>query len=186
MCRRKSPAIGYALLVASPALAASDMPTSDTTLAPPTEQDSAIGKDTGMKHADSMALPSLRPGRSANSAQSADTDVYALGGMKARSGLDEDLGSVSNIIVRADGKVRAVVVDSDEGGIFSDARKVAVDWSKVTLVPDHDRLTVHLSRKELQDAAPYESGKRVKIAGASQDVSYRASDVNGAGSSDKD
>lgn len=99
-------------------------------------------------------------------------EVQGILGKEVRSGGDENMGRIIDVIVDRSGQVRAAIIDV--GGFLGvGSRKVAVAWNALRFPPDSndprkvDRIGLDLSREQVQAAPEYKEDKPVVVLGAS-------------------
>jgi hypothetical protein len=96
-------------------------------------------------------------------------EVLGILGKEVRSGADENMGRIVDVIVDRSGQVRAAIIDF--GGFLGvGSRKIAVAWSALRFPPDAkkvERIGLELTRDQLQAAPEYKEGKPVVVLGAS-------------------
>jgi hypothetical protein len=98
-------------------------------------------------------------------------EVQGILGKEVRSGANENMGRVVDVIVDRSGQVRAAVIDF--GGFLGVGnRRVAVAWSALRFPPDPNdpkkvgRIVLDLTRDQVQAAPEYKEDKPV-VLGAS-------------------
>ena len=152
-----------AALAAMPALAQqSTSPASPDKSAQPTQTMPAQPSQTPTMPAQPSQTQTSQPSRSFVDAQSSDQWLGStLIGLKVSAG-DENIGSISDLLVDKDGKVVAAVIGV--GGFLGIGKKnVAVPFEALTLSrnPDgNEQATIRLSKTELEkapDFKPYEA-----------------------------
>jgi len=96
-------------------------------------------------------------------------EVQGILGREVRSAADEDMGRIVDVIVDADGRARAAIIDF--GGFLGvGSRKIAVDWKALHFVPTASRpygIVLELTRDQVKPAPEYKEGKPVVVLGAS-------------------
>jgi PRC-barrel domain len=99
-------------------------------------------------------------------------EVQGILGKEVRSGADENMGRIVDVIVDRSGQVRAVIIDF--GGFLGVGnRKVAVAWNALRFSPDSNdpkkvgRIGLDLNRAQVQAAPEYKEDKPVVVLGAS-------------------
>jgi hypothetical protein len=99
-------------------------------------------------------------------------EVQSILGKEVRSGANENMGRIIDVIVDRSGQVRAAIIDF--GGFLGVGnRKVAVAWNALRFPPDpHDptkveRIGLDLTREQVQAAPEYKEDKPVVVLGAS-------------------
>ena len=102
-------------------------------------------------------------------------EVQGILGKEVRSGADQDMGRIVDVIVDRSGEVRAVIIDF--GGFLGVGnRKVAVAWTALRFSPDPKdpkkvgRIGLDLTREQVQAAPEYKEDKPVVVLGASGGV----------------
>jgi hypothetical protein len=83
-------------------------------------------------------------------------EVIGVLGKKVRGPNGEDMGRVVDVLVDAEGKPRAAIIDF--GGFLGvGSRKIAIDWTSLQVNPAERDMPVHLglSRAEVQAAPEY-------------------------------
>lgn len=99
-------------------------------------------------------------------------EVQGILGKQVRSGANEDMGRIIDVIVDRSGQVRAAIIDF--GGFLGVGnRRIAVAWNALRFPPDPkdptkvDRIGLDLSREQVQAAPEYREDKPVVVLGAS-------------------
>jgi hypothetical protein len=96
-------------------------------------------------------------------------EVQGILGKEVRSGADEDMGRIIDVIVDRSGQVRAAIIDF--GGFLGvGSRKIAVAWNALRFPPEAkkvERIGLELTRSQLQAAPEYKEDKPVVVLGAS-------------------
>jgi hypothetical protein len=99
-------------------------------------------------------------------------EVQSILGKEVRSGANENMGRIIDVIVDRSGQVRAAIIDF--GGFLGVGnRKVAVAWNALRFPPDPhdptkvDRIGLDLTREQVQAAPEYKEDKPVVVLGAS-------------------
>jgi hypothetical protein len=96
-------------------------------------------------------------------------DAQGILGRDVRSPADENMGRIADVVVDRAGQVRAAVIDF--GGFLGvGSRKIAVDWSALHFaraIDKGDRITLELTRDQVNAAPEYKEGKPVVVLGAS-------------------
>jgi hypothetical protein len=99
-------------------------------------------------------------------------EVQGILGKEVRSGANENMGRIIDVIVDRSGQVRAAIIDF--GGFLGVGnRKVAVAWNALRFPPDPndptkvDRIGLDLTREQVQAAPEYKEDKPVVVLGAS-------------------
>ena len=99
-------------------------------------------------------------------------EVQGILGKEVRSGANENMGRIVDVIVDRGGQVRAAIIDF--GGFLGVGnRKVAVAWNALRFPPDPkdpkkvDRIGLDLTRDQVQAAPEYKEDKPVVVLGAS-------------------
>lgn len=133
------------------------------------------GKDQGTKPSD-QGTKSDQNGKPAPGDQPKPTmqvfdrlEVQGILGKEVRSGSDENMGRIIDVIVDRSGQARAAIIDF--GGFLGVGnRKVAVAWNALRFPPDpkkSDRIGLDLNREQVQAAPEYKEDKPVVVLGAS-------------------
>jgi PRC-barrel domain len=95
-------------------------------------------------------------------------EVQGVLGREVLSAANENMGRIVDVLVDRDGKVRAAIIDF--GGFLGvGSRKIAVDWDALHFpFPDKpdERVTLDLTRDQVNAAPAYEDGKPVIVLGA--------------------
>jgi PRC-barrel domain len=96
-------------------------------------------------------------------------EVQGILGKEVRSGADENMGRIVDVVVDRSGQVRAAIIDF--GGFLGvGSRKIAVAWNALRFPADAkkvERIGLELTRDQLQAAPEYKEGKPVVVLGAS-------------------
>jgi hypothetical protein len=99
-------------------------------------------------------------------------EVQGILGKEVRSGANENMGRIVDVIVDRSGQVRAVIIDF--GGFLGVGnRKVAVAWNALRFSSDSNdpkkvgRIGLDLNRGQVQAAPEYKEDKPVVVLGAS-------------------
>jgi hypothetical protein len=96
-------------------------------------------------------------------------EVQGILGREVRSGANEKMGRIVDVIVDRSGQVRAAIIDF--GGFLGvGSRKIAVAWNALRFPPDAknvERIGLELTRDQLQGAPEYKEDKPVVVLGAS-------------------
>jgi hypothetical protein len=99
-------------------------------------------------------------------------EVQGILGREVRSGANENMGRIVDVIVDRSGQVRAAIIDF--GGFLGvGSRKVAVAWNALRFQPDAkkvERIGLELTRDQVQTAPEYKEDKPVVVLGASGDL----------------
>jgi hypothetical protein len=95
-------------------------------------------------------------------------EVQGILGREVLSSANENMGRIVDVLVAHDGQVRAAIIDF--GGFLGvGSRKIAVDWNALHFPapgkPD-ERITLDLTRDQVNAASAYEDGKPVIVLGA--------------------
>jgi hypothetical protein len=95
-------------------------------------------------------------------------EVQGILGREVLGSANENMGRIVDVLVAHDGQVRAAIIDF--GGFLGvGSRKIAVDWSALHFPipgkPD-ERVTLDLTRDQVNAAPAYEDGKPVIVLGA--------------------
>ena len=95
-------------------------------------------------------------------------EVQGILGHEVLSSANENMGRIVDVLVAHDGQVRAAIIDF--GGFLGvGSRKIAVDWNALHFPipgkPD-ERVTLDLTRDQVNAAPAYEDGKPVIVLGA--------------------
>ena len=95
--------------------------------------------------------------------------VQAILGQEVRSSADENMGRIVDVIVDAEGHIRAAIIDF--GGFLGvGSRKIAVEWKALRFIPTaarRYRISLELTRDQVKAAPEYKEGKPVVALGAS-------------------
>jgi hypothetical protein len=95
-------------------------------------------------------------------------EVEGVLGREVRSTADENMGRIVDVLVDASGEMRAAIIDF--GGFLGvGSRKIAVDWSALHFpAPGKSdaRVTLELTRDQVNAAPEYQDGKPVVVLGA--------------------
>jgi hypothetical protein len=94
-------------------------------------------------------------------------NVQGALGKEVRSGTDENLGRIVDVLVDKSGRVRAAVIDF--GGFLGvGSRRVLVDWAALHFpsVDQGDRVTVDLTRDQVSAAPEYKTGQPIVVLGS--------------------
>ena len=96
-------------------------------------------------------------------------EVQGILGREVRSGANEKMGRIVDVIVDRSGQVRAAIIDF--GGFLGvGSRRIAVAWNALRFPPDAknvERIGLELTRDQLQGAPEYKEDKPVVVLGAS-------------------
>jgi hypothetical protein len=96
-------------------------------------------------------------------------EVQGILGREVRSGANEKMGRIVDVIVDRNGQVRAAIIDF--GGFLGvGSRKIAVAWNALRFLPDAknvERIGLDLTRDQVQGAPEYKEDKPVVVLGAS-------------------
>jgi hypothetical protein len=99
-------------------------------------------------------------------------EVQGILGREVRSGANEKMGRIVDVIVDRSGQVRAAIIDF--GGFLGvGSRKIAVAWNALRFLPDAknvERIGLELTRDQVQGAPEYKEDKPVVVLGASGDL----------------
>jgi|ERR1700733_4636937 PRC-barrel domain len=95
-------------------------------------------------------------------------EVQGVLGREVLSSANENMGRIVDVLVDSDGRVRAAIIDF--GGFLGvGSRKIAVEWDALHFPipgkPD-ERVTLDLTRDQVNAAPAYEDGKPVIVLGA--------------------
>jgi hypothetical protein len=87
-------------------------------------------------------------------------------GREVRTGADESMGRIVDVVVDRDGRVRAAVIDF--GGFLGvGSRKIAVDWQALRFDGSKpDVVTSELTRDQVKAAPEYKEKEAVIVLGA--------------------
>jgi len=96
-------------------------------------------------------------------------EVQGILGREVRSGANEKMGRIVDVIVDRSGQVRAAIIDF--GGFLGvGSRKIAVAWNALRFLPDAknvERIGLELTRDQVQGAPEYKEDKPIVVLGAS-------------------
>ena len=96
-------------------------------------------------------------------------EVQGILGREVRSGANEKMGRIVDVIVDRNGQVRAAIIDF--GGFLGvGSRKIAVAWNALRFRSDAknvERIGLELTRDQVQGAPEYKEDKPVVVLGAS-------------------
>ena len=96
-------------------------------------------------------------------------EVQGILGREVRSGANERMGRIVDVIVDRSGQVRAAIIDF--GGFLGvGSRKIAVAWNALRFLPDAknvERIGLELRRDQVQGAPEYKEDKPVVVLSAS-------------------
>src|SRR5262250_3547400 len=96
-------------------------------------------------------------------------EVQGILGREVRSGANENMGRIVDVIVDRSGQVRAAIIDF--GGFLGvGSRKIAVAWNALRFPPgakNVERIALELTRDQVQGAPEYKADKPVVVLGAS-------------------
>jgi sporulation protein YlmC with PRC-barrel domain len=107
-----------------------------------------IGLAAPASHADSTTTTTTA------ATQSTAIDANKLIGQTIYNAQEEKIGDVESVILNKDGKVRAVIVGV--GGFLGlGSKSVAIDWDKLTVTDNGERVTAGLAKEELQALPEY-------------------------------
>lgn len=106
-----------------------------------------IGLATPASYADSTTTTTA-------ATQSTAIDANKLIGQSIYNTQEEKIGDVESVILNKDGKVRSVIVGV--GGFLGlGSKSVAIDWDKLTVADNGERVTAGLTKEELQALPEY-------------------------------
>jgi sporulation protein YlmC with PRC-barrel domain len=109
-----------------------------------------IGLAAPASHADSTTTTTT----TAATTQATAIDANKLIGQTIYNAQEEKIGDVESVILNKDGKVRAVIVGV--GGFLGLGSKgVAIDWDKLTVTDNGERVTAGLTKEQLQALPEY-------------------------------
>jgi hypothetical protein len=95
-------------------------------------------------------------------------EVEGILGRDVRSAADEDMGRIVDVLVDRAGQVRAAIIDF--GGFLGvGSRRIAVDWNALHFPEPGkpgERITLELTRDQVNTAPEYKDGKPVVVLGA--------------------
>ena len=96
-------------------------------------------------------------------------EVQGILGREVRSGANENMGRIVDVLVDRNGKVRAAIIDF--GGFLGvGSRKIAVEWNALRFPADPnktERIGLELTRDDVRAAPEYKEDKPVVVLGAS-------------------
>jgi hypothetical protein len=96
-------------------------------------------------------------------------EVQGVLGREVRSGANENMGRIVDVLVDRNGQVRAAIIDF--GGFLGvGSRKIAVAWNALRFVSDPNKaepIGLELTRDEVRAAPEYKDDKPVVVLGAS-------------------
>ena len=96
-------------------------------------------------------------------------EVQGILGREVRSGANENMGRIVDVLVDRDGEVRAAIIDF--GGFLGvGSRKIAVAWDALRFPFDAKKtepIRLDLTRDQVQAAPEYKEDKQVVVLGAS-------------------
>jgi PRC-barrel domain len=96
-------------------------------------------------------------------------EVLGILGREVRSGANENMGRIVDVLVDRNGQARAAIIDF--GGFLGvGSRKIAVAWNALRFPPDAkkvERIGLELTRDQVQAAPEYKEDKPVVVLGAS-------------------
>jgi hypothetical protein len=96
-------------------------------------------------------------------------EVQGVLGREVRSGANENMGRIVDVVVDRSGKVRAAIIDF--GGFLGvGSRKIAVAWNALRFASDPNKtepIGLELTRDEVRAAPEYRQDKPVVVLGAS-------------------
>ena len=148
--------MAVSLVLAVPALAAD------------TGQPGQMGQSGTSSSGGVSAAPSSKSGQTAAANMMGETTAHNILGKKVQNSGGETLGSVDNLVISPeDGQITHVVL-SVGGFLGVGEKKVAVDWNRVHLAGD--RLTVDMTRQELQQAQAYQPPQTAAMPGSTGTV----------------
>jgi PRC-barrel domain len=96
-------------------------------------------------------------------------EVQGILGRDVRSGANENMGRIVDVLVDRDGQVRAAIIDFG-GFLGGGSRKIAVAWNALRFPSDAKRsepIGLDLNRDQVQAAPEYKEDKPVVVLGAS-------------------
>jgi hypothetical protein len=96
-------------------------------------------------------------------------EVQGILGREVRSGANENMGRIVDVLVDRNGQVRAAIIDF--GGFLGvGSRKIAVAWNGLRFPSDPNKpepIGLELTRDEVRAAPEYKEDKPVVVLGAS-------------------
>jgi PRC-barrel domain len=96
-------------------------------------------------------------------------EVQGVLGREVRSGANENMGRIVDVVVDRNGQVRAAIIDF--GGFLGvGSRKIAVAWNALRFASDPNKtapIGLELTRDEVRAAPEYKEDKPVVVLGAS-------------------
>jgi PRC-barrel domain len=96
-------------------------------------------------------------------------EVQGILGREVRSGANENMGRIVDVLVDRNGQVRAAIIDF--GGFLGvGSRKIAVAWDALRFPSDPNKtepIGLELTRDEVRAAPEYKEDKPVVVLGAS-------------------
>src|SRR5260221_13182013 len=95
-------------------------------------------------------------------------DAHGILGREVRSGVNEDMGRIVDVIVDREGTVRAAVIDF--GGFLGvGSRKIVVDWNALhfgSVASKSDSITLELTKDQVTAAPEYKEDTPLIVLGA--------------------
>ena len=96
-------------------------------------------------------------------------EVQGILGRQVRSGANENMGRIVDVLVDRNGQARAAIIDF--GGFLGvGSRKIAVEWNALRFPADPSKpepIGLELTRDEVRAAPEYKEDKPVVVLGAS-------------------
>jgi sporulation protein YlmC with PRC-barrel domain len=88
-------------------------------------------------------------------------------GKSAYSPTGESIGSINDLLIDANGRVQAAIVDV--GGFLGVGKHtVAINWDQVKVNPSDDRVTVAMNKDELKAAPEYKKSAQATVPSSPQ------------------
>lgn len=129
----------------------------------------SVGTASGQQSPGTAAGQSVSSQRGAFSNAAHASDII---GKKALSTNGETVGSIDDLLITADGRVQAAVVDVG-GFLGMGQHTVAIDWKALRVSPSNDRVTISMTKEELKAAPEYDKTTQAKIPNSGEQSSQR-------------
>ena len=88
-------------------------------------------------------------------------------GKKAYGPNGETVGNINDLLIDANGRVQAAVVDV--GGFLGlGEHTVALDWNQLKITPSNDRVTIGMTKEQLKSVPEYKKSAQANAPASSQ------------------